>query len=159
MKVFGLSATHFGLLFSLNGLGLIGGAQLNRLLLRGRSPDEMLKGSSRNALLLAMVFVCIPGLGVGGILGLLVPLFLVVSSNAFIMANTMAGALSVDPLRAGSASALFGASTFGMGTLASLAAGLLFDGTDRGIVIVMVCSLLGAAAAIRFLILPGSRDG
>lgn len=157
MKVFGVTTATFGLLFSLNGLGLIGGAQLNRLLLKGRSPDEMLKGSSRNALLLAAVFVLVPGLGIGGFLGLFVPLFLVVSTNAFTMANTMAGALSVDPLRAGSASALFGAATFGMGTLASFVAGLLYDGTDRGLVAVMVCCLLGTAAAIRFLVLPGRR--
>jgi DHA1 family bicyclomycin/chloramphenicol resistance-like MFS transporter len=157
-QVFGVTTAHFGLLFSLNGIGLIGGAQLNRWLLKGRSPDAMLAGSARNALLLAVILVLVPGLGIGGLAGFFIPLFLIVSSNAFIMANTMAGALSVDPLRAGSASALFGAATFGMGTLASLLAGALFDGTARGIVAVLVCNLLGAAVAIRFLILPKARS-
>jgi DHA1 family bicyclomycin/chloramphenicol resistance-like MFS transporter len=156
-QAYGVTPTQIGLLFSLNGLGLIGSAQLNRMLLQGRSPDAMLAAFARNTLLLALVFIVVPGLGIGGLPGLFIPLFLVVSSNAFVMANTMAGALSVDALRAGTASALFGAVTFGMGTLCSLAAGALYDGSARGLIAVIVCCLLGVAGAIRFLILPGRQ--
>lgn len=158
MQVYGLSPVQFSLLFSVNGIGLIAMSQLNRHLLKTRSHDWILQGSARNAILLALVLALIPGFGHWGMAGLLVPLFLAVSSSSVVQANSVAGALSEDPLRAGSASALFGSMAFGMGMVASLAAGYLYDGTPRALVFVMAACLVGTAISIRLLVLPSPAE-
>ena len=55
----------------------------------------------------------------------------------------MAGALSVDPKRAGSISALMGGVSFATGAVASSLAGLLHDGTPRPMALVMLVALVG----------------
>jgi DHA1 family bicyclomycin/chloramphenicol resistance-like MFS transporter len=67
----------------------------------------------------------------------------------------MAGALSVDPRRAGAISALLGTVSFGTGAIASHLAGVLHDGTARPMAAVMLAALAGSAASIHFLALPG----
>ena len=66
----------------------------------------------------------------------------------------MAGALNVDPRRAGAISAMMGAVSFGTGAVASAAAGVLHDGTPRPMALVMFVALAGSALALRFLALP-----
>ena len=85
-------------------------------------------------------------------------LVLVFTSLGFIQGNTMAGALNVDPRRAGSISALLGGVSFGTGAAASALAGLLHDGTPRPMALVMLVSLVGSALALRFLALPQRRE-
>ena len=86
--------------------------------------------------------------GVGGVWGLMVPLFLTIASASCVQANSMAGALAVDPTRSGSTAALFGASAFGLGAVASTIAAALRDGTARPMVLVIVVCLIGCAAAL-----------
>jgi DHA1 family bicyclomycin/chloramphenicol resistance-like MFS transporter len=81
-------------------------------------------------------------------------LFAVIAPFGLMQGNTMAGALNVDPRRAGAISALMGAMSFGAGALASAAAGVLHDGTPRPMALVMLLALAGSALAIRFLALP-----
>ena len=76
------------------------------------------------------------------------------ATYGFMQGNTMAGALSVDPRRAGSISALMGAMSFAVGAVASWAAGAFHDGTPRPMAAVMLAALLGSAASLRFLALP-----
>ena len=66
----------------------------------------------------------------------------------------MAGALNVDPRRAGSISALTGGLAFGIGALASSLTGLLADGTPRPMAIVMTLAMAGAVACLRWLAPP-----
>ena len=66
----------------------------------------------------------------------------------------MAGALNVDPTRAGSISAAMGALSFATGALASSLAALFHDGTARPMALVMLAALVGSALALRFLALP-----
>ncbi len=81
-------------------------------------------------------------------------LFLLLGSYGFMGGNTMAGALNVDPRRAGAISAVMGGVSFGMGALASAAAGILHDGTPRPMALVMLAAMVGSALALRFLALP-----
>ena len=81
-------------------------------------------------------------------------LFAALASYGLMAGNTMAGALSVDPRRAGSISALMGGASFGAGALASFVGGLLHDGTPRPIAGVMFVCLVGSSAAIFLLAAP-----
>ena len=67
--------------------------------------------------------------GWGGLAGLVIPLFLFVSANGFIVANSISGALSFFPQSAGSASALLGSLQYGAGIISTALVGVFADGT------------------------------
>lgn len=158
MDVYGFSASMFSLIVAINAIGLVGGAQLNRVFLRRRGPREILSVCAVFAAALAPLFALFAVTLLGGLTAFLVLIFIVVASTSVVQANTMAGALSIDPTRAGAAAALFGAFAFGAGTGLSLVAGLLFDGTPRGAMAVIAFGLAGTAAALRFLALPAESE-
>jgi MFS transporter, DHA1 family, multidrug resistance protein len=143
-----ISPQAFGWVFGTNAFGLIGASQLNRILLRRFHADRVLAAASLISLGFAFLLFAIAVTGLGGMWGVLTSLFLVLASFGFMQANTMAGALSVDPLRAGSTSALMGASSFACGALAASLVGLLHDGTPRPLALVMLGSLAGCAVAL-----------
>lgn len=151
MQVYGFKPWAFSLIMAVNAVGLVGASQLNRWLLRSRQPDQLLRVSARNSILLAVPFFAFAATMTGGLFVLLPLVFAVVASNSVIQTNTMAGALSVDPTRSGSIAALFGAIGFGAGTLCSFIAGLLFDGTPRGMMAMIGVGLVGTALAIRMI--------
>lgn len=151
---YGLTPTQFSLAFGINSIALVGAAQLNRMMLKSRDPAQMLRMSARNALVLAALLLGFAATGFGGMWGLFAILFFMVGSVSPVQANAMAGGLAIDPLRAGSAAALFGATTFAAGAAASAVAGMLYDGTARGLCLVIGCCLIGVFASIRLLILP-----
>ncbi|WP_419813707.1 multidrug effflux MFS transporter [Glacieibacterium sp.] len=153
INIWGLSPTLFGLVFAVMAIGIIGASQVNRQLLLRYSSDRIL-GTA-----------VLAGVGFGAALTLaaatgahrwvvFVMLFATLSSNGFIGANALAGALSVDPLRSGSASGLFGASSFGAGAGSAAVAGAFHDGTPVPMAVVMLASLAAAAAAFFGLARP-----
>jgi DHA1 family bicyclomycin/chloramphenicol resistance-like MFS transporter len=94
---------------------------------------------------------------VGGRWLLLAVLFAALASYGFIATNTTAAALSVDPQRAGTASALIGAGSFAMGALASMLAGALHDGTPLPMAAIMASALTLSALALFGLARPAAR--
>jgi DHA1 family bicyclomycin/chloramphenicol resistance-like MFS transporter len=64
-----------------------------------------------------------------------------------IQANGLAGALSIDPLRAGSIAALVGSASFAASATAASIAGAAYDGTARPMAFVILACLGGCAAA------------
>ena len=150
---YGLTPTQFSLLFGVNSIALVGAAQLNRTMLKTRDPAQMLRMSARNALVLAALLFVLAATGWGGLWGFAGVLFFMVGSVSPVQANAMAGGLGIDPLRAGSAAALFGAATFAAGAGAAAIAGALYDGTARGLCLVIAVSLIGVFASIRLLVL------
>lgn len=150
---YGISPAHFGWVFGLNAAGLIGASQVNRLILRRFTPDQVLARSSLIALGLSIVLTIAAVTGLGERWTILPLLFAVLGSYGFMQGNTMAGALNVDPRRAGSISALMGGASFGVGAVAAALAGVLHDGTPRPMAIVMMLALAGSAAALRLLAL------
>jgi DHA1 family bicyclomycin/chloramphenicol resistance-like MFS transporter len=154
IQTYGIPAEAFGWVFGINALGIIGANQINRRLLRRRTPDRVLAGASLAALGFAVLLALAAVTGIGERWTILPLLFLVLASYGFMGGNTTAGALSVDPRRAGSISALMGALSFGTGALASSLGGVLHDGTPRPMALVMLVALAGSAASLRFLALP-----
>jgi DHA1 family bicyclomycin/chloramphenicol resistance-like MFS transporter len=140
----------------LNAAGVIGAGQLNRQLLLRYTPEQVLKAASlagvaASALLLLAAFT-----GWGGMWSVLPLIFLVLSSYGFMAGNTMAGALNVDPRRAGSISALMGSASFATGALASALTGALGDGSARPVAVTMFLAMTGSALALRTLALKGT---
>lgn len=154
---YGVSPQNFGWLFGLNAVGVIGASQVNRYLLMRWTPDQILSASSRTSVVAAVILLLVAFTGAGGLFGLIAAVLLVLTSYGFMQGNTMAGALSVDPMRAGSTSALSGAASFGAGAAAAAFAATLHDGTARPLAIIMLVSLVGSALCLQFLALPKAR--
>lgn len=154
MGPYGHSPLVFNLIFAFNAVGIIGASQINRLLLRRTTPDRVLMRASLASLVFAFLLVGAAWTGWGGQWTVLPLLFLSLSTYGLMGGNTMAGALSVDPKRAGSTSALMGSASFGAGAIASWVSGLLHDGSPRPMASVMFICLVGSALAIFLIALP-----
>jgi DHA1 family bicyclomycin/chloramphenicol resistance-like MFS transporter len=157
METYGLSATAFPWVFGLNSIGVIGAGQVNRMMLRRMTPDQVLSRASTASVIFGVLLVLAAVTGFGERWSVLPLLFMLLASYGFMQGNTMAGALSVDPLRAGSTSALLGAASFAVGAVAASIAGLLHDGTPRPMAFVMLAGLAGSSLALRFLALPRAK--
>jgi DHA1 family bicyclomycin/chloramphenicol resistance-like MFS transporter len=105
MGTYGHSPLVFNIIFAFNAVGIIGASQVNRLLLRRSTPDRVLVRASIASMVAAFVLVAAAWSGVGGQFTVLPLLFMALSTYGLMSGNTMAGALSVDPSRAGSTSA------------------------------------------------------
>jgi DHA1 family bicyclomycin/chloramphenicol resistance-like MFS transporter len=153
MGTYGHTPAVYPWIFGANALGLIGAGQINRLILRRTTPDAVLRRASTVAIVFAALMALAAVGGFDGQWVILPLLFLLLSTYGFMQGNTMAGALNVDPLRAGAISALMGTLSFATGALASGLAAMLHDGSPRSMAIVMLVALLGSAASLRLLAL------
>lgn len=153
IDIWGFTQHQFGLIFAIIAVGVIGSSQVNRQLLLRHAPDRILG------------VACIFAVGFGAALltaalldaskwWIMAGLFAVLTSNGFIAANALAGALNVDPLRAGTTSGLFGAANFALGAVASAAAAALHDNTAVPVAMVITTALVAGAAAYYFLAQP-----
>jgi DHA1 family bicyclomycin/chloramphenicol resistance-like MFS transporter len=137
---------QFGLVFAVIAVGIVGSSQVNRWLLKRRSPDMILNFATPAAAVagLALLAAAQAGAALPVIFALLI---IALSSNGLIAANASAGALNVDPLRAGSISGLMGGVNFGIGAVASAIGAALHDGTARPLAANICVAMLVAAAA------------
>jgi DHA1 family bicyclomycin/chloramphenicol resistance-like MFS transporter len=87
----------------------------------------------------------------GGLAGLVLPLFMFVGTAGFIVANSIAGALSNFPDRAGTVSALVGAIQYGSGMVGSGLVGAFADGTPWPMATVVALSGIGSFLCARSL--------
>ena len=156
IQTYGITPQAFGWVFGLNAAGIIGANQVNRHLLRRTTPDRVLARASLIALVFGVMLTLAALSGLGGRWSVLGLLFCLLSSYGFMQGNTMAGALNVDPRRAGSISALLGGLSFGTGALASSLGGAIHDGTPRPMAVMMMVALAGSAAALHLLALKRS---
>jgi DHA1 family bicyclomycin/chloramphenicol resistance-like MFS transporter len=152
--IYGISPQDFGWVFGLNAFGIIGANQVNRYILRRRTPDQVLATASLVSAGLAALLALTAVTGLGGMWGVLTLLFALLASYGFMQGNTTAGALSVDPLRAGSVSALTGAASFAAGAVAASVSAALYDATARPMALIMLATMAGSAVALHALALP-----
>jgi MFS transporter, DHA1 family, multidrug resistance protein len=120
-----LNQQQFGLAFSSGAIWLILASQLNPVLLRRFEPQQLLFGAITIAATAGLLLVAVAASGVGGMFGVLVPLWMVLLSVGFGLPNAPAVALSRHGEAAGTAAALLGATQFGVGALVSPLVGVL----------------------------------
>ncbi len=139
-------ALYFGWIFGLNAAGFMIASQINRRLLKTYAADTIMIYGAIGAAILATILLADALTGFGGRLGVLVPLFFVISSLGLVSTNAMAGGLSVDPSRAGSVSALFGTVQFAFAGIATVAGTFLSRQTALAMAEVIFVFALGALA-------------
>lgn len=137
-------AQLYGLLFGAGTLGIMITNLLNARLVVRFAGDRLLLGGSAVAALAAAVLAITAWTDWGGLWGLVIPLFVFVATTGFIVANSIAGALSDFPDRAGMVSALVGALQYGSGIVGSALVGVFADGTPWPMAWVIATAGLGA---------------
>lgn len=126
---FGIDPQHYGWLFAVNVVGLMGVSMVNRRLVQRYPLEQLLKCALVVAMLAAALLLAGTGLQIGGV-GLIIGAVLIFfSMNGIIAATSTACALDSVPSVAGSASALMGAMQYGSGIVSSLLLTLFSDGT------------------------------
>jgi len=164
IETYHIPPSRFGWVFGINALGLIAMSQVNASLLHRHTPEFILTRSRPITLAFACVLALAAFTGLGGMLGVLIPLFFVMSSFGLVGANTQAAGLSVDPLRAGSISALMGGSSFAVGALTAVVTGILTTTWRhpgaKPMAAVILFSIAGSSAALYLVARPqGQRQG
>jgi DHA1 family bicyclomycin/chloramphenicol resistance-like MFS transporter len=149
INYFRVAPQHYGFLFGLNILGIMGGNFLNTRLVHKIGTLRMISGAATIGMLasLAVGLVCLTGWG--GLAGVVATLFLVVSVVGVLSADCTTDLMHRYPNNAGAAAALFGATQFALGAASSLAVGALQDtgGSPRAMGLVIVfCGLASYAA-------------
>jgi MFS transporter, DHA1 family, multidrug resistance protein len=155
--VYGVPASQFGWVFGLNAGAMIAMSQVNGHLLRRYTPEQLLIWARPVTIAFAFVLAVSAFTGLGGMWGVLVPLFFILGSFGFIGPNTMAGGLNLDPRRAGSISALMGGAQFAVGALASAAITVVGDPGPRPMAAVILVCIVASTAALYALALPKGR--
>jgi DHA1 family bicyclomycin/chloramphenicol resistance-like MFS transporter len=154
IEVYGVTPANFGWWFGANAAGFIGMSQVNAHLLRWRTPEEVLVRARLASIVFAAIVVFDAFTGLGGMLGVIVPLYVTLASFGLVGPNTQAASMNVDPTRAGAISSITGSATFAMGTLVSAVGGYLHDGTARPLALLILVMILASSAALYGLAKP-----
>lgn len=126
---FHIDPQHYGWLFAINIVGVMGMSAVNRRLVQRYPLETLLKRAVGVATLAALALAMGTKLNVGGVILIVATVFVFFSMNGIIAATATAAALDSAPHAAGSASALIGALQYGSGIISSLLLALFSDGT------------------------------
>jgi DHA1 family bicyclomycin/chloramphenicol resistance-like MFS transporter len=153
IDLYGVPAHAYGWLFGLNAAGIIAFTQANCRLLLRNDTDRVLGIANFVNLLFCLVLLTMAVTNAVGLIGILVPLFVVVSLRGLTFPNASAGAMAPFPEKAGSASALLGSVQFAIAAVASAAVGILHDGTAVPMAAVITACGLMAFVSYRWMAL------
>ncbi|MBK4770452.1 MAG: multidrug effflux MFS transporter [Pantoea sp. Morm] len=126
---FNVDPQHYGWLFAVNIVGVMGLSAVNRRLVQHYPLETLLKGAVLIAAIASLVVAVATKLNVGGIALIALAIFILFSMNGIIAATATAAALDAAPNFAGSASALIGSLQYGSGIISSLLLAIFSDGT------------------------------
>lgn len=141
---------HYGWLFALNIVGVMAMSVVNRRLVQRHALEQLLKYATMLAALAAVALALLVKLESGGVVAIIITVFLFFSMNGIIAATSTAAALDAVPNIAGSASALIGALQYGSGIISSLLLTAFSDGTPWTMAwIIALFTLLSAILALR----------
>ncbi|UZN05273.1 multidrug effflux MFS transporter [Cellulomonas sp. S1-8] len=154
---YGMTSQQFALLFAVNGIGLVLGAQVNASIVRRVAPIRILRVAVVATVVLTGVLLALALTGAGGLWALLVVLWLVLALVNFAPPNASAIALGRHGAMAGTAAAFIGSLQAGTGGVVANLSGVLGGGA-----VAMAAVMLGAAVvglAVLALATPAFRRG
>lgn len=143
----------YGLLFAAGIVGIMAANLINARLVMRLGGERLLRAGTLVAAVSGMALAVTARTDWGGLMGLVVPLFLFVAMTGFIVANSIAGALASFPLRAGAVSALVGSIQYGAGIAGSALVGAFADATPWPLGWVVALAGLGSMACA-WLVVP-----
>lgn len=150
MDIFALSEENYGWVFAFLSIGLIGSGQLNTLMLKKYSSEQLIFGSLIVQSVTGIIFLTGSINGWFGLAETIFLLFIFLSCLGFANPNTSALSLAPFSKNAGSASALMGAVQMGLGTLASIGVSLFDTRSSLPMVAIMASTSLLALTVLFF---------
>lgn len=154
----GVSPDRFGFFFGANAFGLIAASQLNRWLLARYTSTQLLTAALSVTATAALLLFAATWVGVGGFPLLLALLFITIASTGMVGPNATALAMAPYGRRAGSASALLGATQFMAGAVAGALVGVLANGTALPMTGVIALCGVSAFVMLRWVALRRAND-
>ncbi|TDE05625.1 multidrug effflux MFS transporter [Flavobacterium hiemivividum] len=144
MDIFEVDAKTYGWIFAFMSLSFIGGSQLNSLLLRKFTSEQMIFGALITQSVISSCFLVLAMSDLLGLYETIAMLFMFLVCLGIANPNTAALTLAPFKRNAGSASALMGAIQLGLGAVASFAVGTFLTDTMVPMVVIMAVSSITA---------------
>ena len=144
---YGLNEQEFGFVFGAGAVGLITATQLNVRLLRRWTPSQILITALAIGAVAGLVLLLFAATEFGGLVGVLIPLWVVLAAAGLAFPNAPAIALNRHGEAAGSAAALLGSAQFLIGGAIAPLVGALANGTPVPMAVIMV-GTTGLAAVL-----------
>jgi DHA1 family bicyclomycin/chloramphenicol resistance-like MFS transporter len=142
IDMFGVAPNHFGWIFGVNALGFVVASQVNARLVRRLEPLKLLKAANLVQGSAGLSLLLTAALGIGGIIGVILPLLVYISCIGFILPNSTALAMAPFSHNAGAASALLGTIQFTIAALTATTLGLVHYASPLPMAaIIAVCGL------------------
>jgi DHA1 family bicyclomycin/chloramphenicol resistance-like MFS transporter len=152
--VYSFDAQQYGALFAANSVGIIIGVQSAARLAKRFGPQWVLAVSTATMTASAAAIVALGGTGVGGIWGVIVPLWTFIASCGFGFPCVQVLALNGHGAEAGTAASLQGASNFAIAGLISPVVGLLGVASAAPMGIVMLACSVVSVCSLWFVVRP-----
>ena len=144
MEIFKVSEKQYGWIFALIALGLISTSQINSVLLRNYTSEQIIKVAAWCQSVIGILMALITFFGWGDLFITIFLLFIFLSSQGFIFPNASALSLASFGHNAGSASALMGAIQMSIGACTSALVSILQNHTALPMTGVMACCAIAA---------------
>jgi len=151
-------AHWYGLLFAVGIAGIMATNMINARIVARFGSDFLMSCGSVVAAISGCLLLADGVSGFGGLWGLVIPLFAMISATGFIVANAISGALHVFPERAGSLSAFIGATQYGTGILGSGLVGVFANGTPLPMTLVIAVLCVGCAGCSLWVVKNKRRN-
>lgn len=151
--VFGLNAQQFGLAFGINSLGVALGSQASSRIVRRVAPQWVLV-VALPVMLLGTIAIAVFALLGFGLISVLIPLFVILTSCGFCFPIVQVLALAHHGEEAGTAASLLGAVNFGVAGLISPIVGLLGISSALPMAEVMAVTIIVALLSLWILVRP-----
>ena len=121
LDYFHVPSEYFGFLFGINVLGIVALSALNRKIVQKIALSRVLRATTQIAWLSALILGLVSYFNIGGLFGIVLPMFAIFSMTGVVAACATAAALNeVNDEMAGSAAALLGSLQYGSGVISSL---------------------------------------
>jgi DHA1 family bicyclomycin/chloramphenicol resistance-like MFS transporter len=145
---YGVAPQNYGWLFGAGVIGIMALNLVNARLVTKVGTLRMLRYGTAGAILASAALVVTSAAGIGGLWATVAGLVAFASMTGLIVANSIAGAMNLNPDRAGAVSALAGAIQYGSGIFGSALTGIFSNGTPVPMaVVILLCSISAALCA------------
>ena len=150
MEIYKVNEKQYGWIFALIAMGLIGASQLNSVLLRNYTSEQIIKAALTCQTIIGAVMVLISLFGWGDLFVTIFFIFIFFCCQGFVFPNASALSLASFGHNAGSASALLGGIQMGIGAGTSALVSFLQNNTALPMIGVMACCTISALSVFSF---------
>jgi DHA1 family bicyclomycin/chloramphenicol resistance-like MFS transporter len=150
MEIFHVTEKQYGWIFALIAMGLIGASQVNSLLLKNYTSEQLIRIALGCQSIIGITMVCLSLFGRPDLFVTIFLIFIFLCTQGFVFPNASALSLAAFGHTAGSASALLGAIQMTIGACTSALVSVLQDHTSLPMTGVMACCAITALSVFLF---------